>query len=230
MSFNPDQPIGPCPHGVIDEICEHCTADNLWRLVVEHAPSKHLRGELAERAFGYRLDLAKAAMRQQRLRYLEVGVGRGHSFVLVCLAVEVFGGRLEYGVGIDAWVENYGGEPNPGAAQVYRLLEDVGAWGCEPVTLITGDSHVELMKLRGSGYLVGVGRVKPRPTFNLILVDGDHTDEGAAQDLEDAFALLEPGGFLVFDDVVYQGDNRLLRVVAQVRHARFGAAADHELR
>ena len=205
MSFNPDQPIGPCPHGVVDDICKDCTADKLWRLVVDRAPSKHLCGELAERAFGYRLGLAKAAMRQQPLRYLEVGVRLGHSFALVSLAAEVLGGELEYAMGIDAWIKDYGGEPNPGAAQVYELLEDVGArWDQERVILMSGDSHEILPGLQGA-----------LTRYNLILVDGDHTDEGAAHDLKHAFELLEPGGELVFDDVVYQGDNRLLKVWRQ---------------
>ena len=202
MSFNSDQPIGPCPHGVIDEICEHCTADNLWRLVVEHAPSKHLQGELAERAFGYRLGLAKAAMRLQPLRYLEVGVRLGHSLGLVTLAAEVLGGDLEYATAIDAWIADYAGEPNPGAAQVYELLEEIGPQH-ERVVMMSGDSHELLPALQGG------------PRYNLILIDGDHTDSGAAQDLEDAFELLEPGGELVFDDAVYEGDNRLLRVWRQ---------------
>jgi predicted O-methyltransferase YrrM len=38
--------------------------------------------------------------------------------------------------------------------------------------------------------------------FNLILVDGDHTQEGAEADLRDCFRLLEPGGALIFDDAV----------------------------
>lgn len=200
----PIEASGPCPHDVIDDICTRCTADNLWRIIVEASPSKHLQGELAEAAFGCRLYLAEAAMRHMPLRYLEIGVRRGHSLALTTCCADVLDGHLEYAVGVDAWIANYGDEPNEGKQVVYELLEAVGApW--QNVSLMTGDSH-EILPM-----LADIGEQR----FNLILVDGDHTNSGAMQDLVDAWPMLEPGGELVFDDAVAGGDNRLLHIWRQ---------------
>ncbi len=199
----PIEATGPCEHGVVEDICTRCTADRLWQIIVEASPSKHLQGELAEAAFGFRRYLAEAAMRHVPLRYLEIGVRRGHSLALTTCCADVLDGHLEYAVGVDAWIADYGDEPNAGPDSVYELLEDVGApW--EDVSLMSGDSHQLLPAIGELGKL-----------FNLILVDGDHTNEGAMQDLVDAWPLLEPGGELVFDDAVVNGDNRLLRIWRQ---------------
>lgn len=57
-----------------------------------------------------------------------------------------------------------------------------------PLNIIRGNSHDELLKLKGN-------------TYDLILVDGDHTKEGAAADLEAVIPMLPRGGVLVFDDL-----------------------------
>lgn len=194
---------GPCLHGVIDDVCDQCTVDFLWREVVVERPTRGVKGKRAEQAFGFRGYLGQAAMCHRPLRYLEIGVRRGHSLALV-LAAATVNGELDYAVGVDSWIANYAGEPNEGPDDVRAFLEQQVGPAAGKVQLMTGDSH-EL--------LPGLGRAAPR--FNLILVDGDHTPPGAAQDLEDAFELLEPGGELVFDDAVYQGDNALLRVWRQ---------------
>lgn len=168
------------------------TIDESWRAICARAPSRHLTGALAETAFGCRRHLAETAERwsrsQRSVRYLEVGVRRGHSFALVTLAA---GERLEYGIGVDAWIENYGDEPNEGKKPVYDLLASVGIQR-DRVWLMSGNSH-ELLPM-----LIDVCARQ----FNLILVDGDHTPGGAALDLKDCWNLLEPGGLLVFDDLV----------------------------
>lgn len=40
-------------------------------------------------------------------------------------------------------------------------------------------------------------------TFQLITIDGDHSEVGAHEDLVDCWKLLEPNGFLLFDDIVH---------------------------
>jgi len=47
----------------------------------------------------------------------------------------------------------------------------------------------------------------PGKQFSFILVDGDHSVEGARRDLENCASLVEPGGFLVADDLAVDGCN-----------------------
>ena len=46
--------------------------------------------------------------------------------------------------------------------------------------------------------------------FDLILVDGDHSEAGAHQDLQNVFPRLAPGGMLVFDDIAHPAHHYLL--------------------
>lgn len=198
--------IGPCRHRIFGGICGACTIDNYWRAVLAQIPSRHFRGERGERATAFRLRLAEEVLersagggRDGPVRYLEIGVRRGHSFALTCLAA---GNRLEVAIGVDAWIENYAGEPNAGADAVRANLGALGI-DLQKTSMLTGDSH----------QIVPLLQEQP---FNLILVDGDHSEIGAKRDLYDALDLLEPGGLLIFDDAVAKGDDRLLKAWRQV--------------
>ncbi len=161
--------------------------DEHWGNIIATLPSAAFTPEQRERAFGFRLMLAiQAAAKQDGVRYLEVGVRLGHSLAAVLLAA---GDRLECAVGVDTFISAYADEPNPGAETVLSSFYSLGFLAGHPVTIFTGDSHDLLPGLARQG-----------KTYNLILVDGDHTEEGAAQDLADCWKMLEPGGTLVFDD------------------------------
>lgn len=151
-----------------------------WERIVEQIPSRHM--PLGAPISGCRRELAELASVMTAVRYLEVGCRRGHSLAAVALAA---GERLERALAVDLWIENYGDETNDGPDAVMANLAALGVntWR---IGLTTGDSHELLPRMRQK--------------FNLILVDGDHTPEGAAADLRDCFRLLEPGGVLVFDD------------------------------
>lgn len=159
--------------------------DELWRRVVNAIPSKHFDGERRERAFGFRHKLAHEAIVSQNLRYLEVGVRRGHSLALATLGA---GDRLDYALGIDVWMEGYGDEPQHGADGVMRSLAGLGVV-TEHIELMTASSHDVLPQLASQGEL-----------FNLILIDGDHEPPGAERDVVDAWKLLAPDGLMLFDD------------------------------
>lgn len=119
--------------------------------------------------------------------YLEVGVRRGRSMAMVasqstdCLIV-----------GFDIWKANYAGMPNPGQEFVRRELQKVGYKG--HASFIDGNSHETLKK-----YF----KDNPEKFFDLITVDGDHTAEGAAEDLADVMPYLKIGGVVLFDDIVH---------------------------
>jgi predicted O-methyltransferase YrrM len=120
-------------------------------------------------------------------RYLEIGVRRGRS---VC-AVASRAPAAEL-VLCDMWFENYAGMPNPGVEFVESELTRVGHIGRRK--FINGDSHQTLPKYFAD---------HPDAQFDLITIDGDHSPEGAAQDIIDVLPHLAVGGAIVFDDVCH---------------------------
>ncbi len=173
--------------------------DQDWDAIVSALPSTVFTAAQCESAFGMRLGLATmAAGMKHKVRYLEVGVRLGHSLAAVCLAAGV---GLEYAVGVDCFVPAYADEPNPGPEAVITGLASCGMEDVTRVTIYDADSHTKLREL-----------AKKKSRFNLILLDGDHTEDGVAQDLEDAFALLSVGGTLVLDDCVIKGDHKIMQV------------------
>jgi hypothetical protein len=120
-------------------------------------------------------------------RYLEIGVRRGRSVAAVVSA------NPECAlVMFDMWVAGYAGMENPGPDFVRQELKHIGH--CGDMKFIDGDSHVTVPL-----YLAR----NPDESFDLITVDGDHTPEGAVQDLCDVLPRLKIGGAIIFDDVCH---------------------------
>ena len=150
------------------------------------------RNRLASRATGVPYwDLACAlnclARRVQPASYLEIGVRRGKSMAQVVTnqpACDI--------VGIDLWVSPYGGVDNPGPAFVEDEMRRLGHRGL--LELRSGDSRSLVPQLIAE---------TPGRRFDIITVDGDHTDDGAWADLCATVELLRPGGWLLFDDLVH---------------------------
>jgi predicted O-methyltransferase YrrM len=132
--------------------------------------------------------------------YLEIGVRRGKSMAQV--ASRRPSCRI---VGCDLWVSPYGGVDNPGPTFVQQEMARLGHSG--PLMLVSGDSHDVLSRWEAEG---------SREHFDVVTVDGDHSDEGAWADLVQATELVRPGGFLVFDDIVHPAHS-LERVWARFR-------------
>ena len=115
--------------------------------------------------------------------YLEIGVRRGRS--LACVVAACPTARA---TGIDLWMKNYAGVENPGPDFV---REELGRVAPSPrVELLVANSHESLQAL-------------PAESFDLITVDGDHSEAGAWQDLTDSARLLKPGGLMLFDDLTH---------------------------
>lgn len=117
--------------------------------------------------------------------YLEIGVRRGRSSCIVAGASP----RTKIH-GVDLWQENYAGNDNPGPQFVREELKRVGHIG--EAQFISGDSHKAVPQ-----YL----SANPELTFDLITVDGDHSIEGAWDDLINVVPRLRVGGVIVFDDI-----------------------------
>jgi predicted O-methyltransferase YrrM len=117
--------------------------------------------------------------------YLEIGVRRGRSLAMVasvCPACDI--------VACDMFIQGYSGMENPGPELVRSELRRVGFTG--GLEFVIGDSHK---------VLPAFFRAHPDRYFDLITVDGDHSEAGARADLETVLPRLKPGGAVVFDDV-----------------------------
>ncbi len=128
--------------------------------------------------------------------YLEIGVRRGRSACAVAQESPYAALFL-----FDLWQQGYAGIDNPGPDFVRAELAKVNHRG--PITFIDGDSHATLPKFFTSN---------PTAFFDLITVDGDHSERGAAQDMCDALPRLAIGGAIVFDDIAHPAHPELNRV------------------
>lgn len=137
-------------------------------------------------------------------RYFEIGVRRGRSMAQVLVQ-----SPTTKAFGFDMWIPDYASDPakgivvaNPGPEFVQSELKKVGVKN--PPTLTKGDSHVTVPKFFADA-------ANPQ-LFDLMLVDGDHTADGARADLDIAFQHLAPGGALIFDDITHPAHLDLLDV------------------
>jgi predicted O-methyltransferase YrrM len=131
--------------------------------------------------------LMAAAQLARPMRYLEIGVRRGRSMAMVaatCPECDI--------VGFDLWQTDYAGMPNPGPDLVIAEMKKLGYRG--RLELISGNSHETLPR-----YL----RQHPNIYFDLVTVDGDHSEKGAMLDLLAVISRLKIGGILVFDDICH---------------------------
>lgn len=120
-------------------------------------------------------------------RYLEIGVRRGRSVCAV--ASRVPGVDLAM---FDMWISNYAGMDNPGPQLIERELDKIGHTGRRD--FVDGNSHQTVPEFF---------RANPDVFFDVITVDGDHSEQGAIDDLCDVLPHLSVGGAIVFDDVCH---------------------------
>ena len=92
--------------------------------------------------------------------------------------------------GFDMWVENYAGIENLGPEFVESELRKFGASG--RIEFVSGNSHETLPNFFAK---------YPDLKLDLVTVDGDHSDEGAREDLLSILPKVARGGAVVFDDV-----------------------------
>jgi predicted O-methyltransferase YrrM len=202
--------LAPATLSAVMETLERLAADPF----VEYMRRYYALGrERFGAAWGY-LDqltvLHAAASVTRPRRYLEIGVFRGRSLAVVASAAP----EAEL-VGFDLWVPGYAGLENAGPELVREQLRRVGHRG--PVRLVSGSSHETVPALLAES---------PGLCFDLVTVDGDHTEAGARRDLETVLPHVAVGGVLVFDDLRHPKCPWLERVWDEVvaAHPAFVAA------
>lgn len=146
--------------------------------------------------------LAFLAARWKPRSYLEIGVRSGGSLVVVLANAD-----LDSVTGVDLWAGEYAEMPNTLAFARQQIEGCMRATGKAPVLdLIQRSSHDALPELRARG-----------ATYDLITVDGDHSEEGAWADLVGVLPLLGDRGVIVFDDIIHVSHRFLLDVALRLR-------------
>jgi predicted O-methyltransferase YrrM len=140
----------------------------------------------------------------QPAAYLEIGVRRGRSLAMVASQAPAC-----HIVGCDLFIEGYAGMDNPGPDFVRAELARIGFSG--RLDFLVGDSHEVL-----PDYF----RTHPDAFFDLITVDGDHSETGALADLQTVMPRMKIGGVLIFDDVSNHGHPELRHVWAETIASR----------
>lgn len=127
-----------------------------------------------------------AASVLQSRNYLEIGVCEGDSLISFLKGA----GRrnLENICLIDPWGSEYGGSGRKGPEHIYPILREYGVM--EKTVILCGRSADKLPSIDEQAI-----------RFDLITVDGDHSNAGAYFDLYNCWRLLAPEGILVFDDI-----------------------------
>jgi hypothetical protein len=142
-------------------------------------------------------------------RYLEIGVRDGDSLRVYLKSATT----IQRIVLVDNWGSQFGGTGRGSPAHIERLIQDVRPDACVHTEIATGNSSEVLPSLTGE--------------FDLILVDGDHSESGAAADLSLAWRLLAVGGSLVFDDIYHPKHPYLFQVANRFCKATADAFATY---
>ena len=134
--------------------------------------------------------------------YLEIGVRRGRSIAMVASTTP----QTDL-YGFDMWAANYAGMENPGPEFVESELRKIGATG--KIEFVSGNSRETLPKFFAK---------HPELQLDLITVDGDHSDEGAREDLLCVLPRVASGGAVVFDDISHPLHPNLYQVWSNALH------------
>lgn len=130
-------------------------------------------------------------------RVLEVGTRTGGS---ICPVISSGKPRIVFCV--DLWSESYAGLPNSRNFTLNQIQSNLdNERSNTSIHLIQGNSHDILPKFILKSF-----------KFDLINIDGDHTEEGAWQDLVDAESLLAERAILTFDDINHKDHQGLLDI------------------
>lgn len=140
--------------------------------------------------------LGSIAEYQKPNTYLEIGVREGDSLKAVLEHSQPSEIWL-----CDTWGETYGGTGRGNHHHISELLIKMNFDGY-PV-FMNGDSKIFIPTIRRE------------IRFDLILVDGDHSYDGAYKDLENVWPLLQDGGLIVFDDIVHVSHKYLLNCIKE---------------
>lgn len=155
--------------------CQEIFRDLVYRVEPEWAPALY-RDDYYPTYYGFGRSAAPRLI-------LEIGTRFGYSLIALCRGA-IDAGVVPSFVSID--LDSYPiffGTPTQAVARANIKACVPEALG----TLIRADSHGILPGLRGD--------------FDLVHVDGDHSEAGAYQDIRDSYLVVKPGGLILVDDL-----------------------------
>jgi hypothetical protein len=121
------------------------------------------------------------------IKYLEIGTREGDSLKRVIV-------NNPYLIDIvvsDMWGDHYGGTSRGSHSHISDLLSEINY--NNSITFLDGDSKKTIPTLLD----------KYINSFDLILVDGDHSYHGGMTDLINVFPLCKSNGFILFHDIYH---------------------------
>ena len=127
--------------------------------------------------------------------YLEIGTREGGSLQVVLNEAKE---TLESVWVADLWTTEYGGTGRGNHSHIDLLLDSLGFDGKR--VFLDGNSQHTIPALMP----------EKAESFDLILVDGDHSHEGGRADLENTWPLIRVGGAVVFHDITHPAHMYLL--------------------
>lgn len=136
----------------------------------------------------------------QPASYLEIGVAEGDSLMAVLEC-----GSIKKIVLCDTWGGESGGTNRGNSSHVWKRLVSAGYDNkALAVEILDGRSQERLPRWIEDRLYWGVLQNIMSLRFDMILVDGDHSAEGAERDLDICIPLVRHGGgILCLDDVVH---------------------------
>jgi predicted O-methyltransferase YrrM len=140
-------------------------------------------------------------------RYLEIGTRDGGSLTVVLENAAT----LRRIVCADTWGGEWGGSGRGSHEHIEKLLALHLYTGS--VQFLDGDSKQTIPTLRES--------------FDLVLVDGDHSEEGGRADLENVWPLVTAGGCVAFHDITHPSHPYLGDVFDQFVSLHAGEIQSH---
>lgn len=144
----------------------------------------------------FHLILELIARMPSPVHYLEIGVCEGTTSDPVISLPQV-----ELAVLVDNWTLGFGGTGRGNANHIVSLLGD----RMKKTVILSGDSTNVLPAVEHR--------------FDLIFVDGDHTEEGCRRDMTNCLHLLAANGLMVVDDVDHPAHTYLRAVVEEFAKA-----------
>jgi len=125
------------------------------------------------------------AIWQKPQTYLEIGVNEGESIKYLLEDC-----NPKFMTLCDIWDTSYGGTGRGDHTHIEALLEKLKYKG--DVEYLDGDSKILLPTIMG------------QLEYDLILVDGDHSYNGAWMDLWNSWRMLKKGGIIIIDDLLHR--------------------------
>lgn len=156
--------------------------------------------------------LSECVQKYEPKSYLEIGVQEGNSLKAVLKADNEK--RISILHLCDLWGTSYGGTGRGTHDHIHGVLRSVNFQG--EVTFHDGDSHKLISDLKQK--------------FDMILVDGDHSDIGCTLDLINVWPLLNPGGIVLVDDIIHPAHKYLLETVSKFVANRHSQVLNVEFR